>query len=102
LHFLKKLTRFLSLRKNNKDKKIFKDGADISKLREFTQQETLTANLEENLSLIKVYQGNSYGLQVRKFKVGPADIDGALVFVAGMTNLVALEEILSSLEQSIA
>ena len=68
------------------------DHMDISQLAAFTEGKNLTAKLSQNLSLIRKIYGNSFGLQIREFRVGPGDNEAAMVFIEGMVDSASLEE----------
>lgn len=80
-----------------KKKPIFKNGADISELRALTEKETLSKSLTNNIALIREYQGNSFGFQVREFKISPNYVQGAAVYIEGMVNSDILDEVLQAL-----
>ena len=89
--------RLKKLFQGKKGNPIFKDGADISELRKFTEKETLSKKLQDNIALIKEYQGNSFGLQVREFQMGPKNVQGAAVFIEGMVSTNILDQVMHAL-----
>lgn len=62
------------------------DNMDISQLIEYTEGKNLSASLSQNLSMIRKIYGNSYGLQIREFRIGPGDNESAMVFIEGMVD----------------
>jgi spore germination protein KA len=90
------LKKIKGLFKRKKDP-IFKNGADISELRALTEKETLSKSLSDNIALIREYQGNSFGLQVRELQVGPKNVPVAAVYIEGMVNSTILDEVLHAL-----
>jgi spore germination protein KA len=90
------LKKIKGLFKRKKDP-IFKNGADISELRAMTEKETLSKSLSDNIALIREYQGNSFGLQVREFQIGPKNVRVAAVYIEGMVNSPILDEVLHAL-----
>ncbi len=89
--------RLKKLFQGKKENPIFKDGADISELRKFTEKETLSKKLQDNIALIKEFQGNSFGLQVREFQMGPKNVQGAAVFIEGMISSSILDQVMHAL-----
>lgn len=73
------------------------DRMDISQLREMTLQEKLGKGLGDNIKLVREYCGNSLGLQVRNIKIGPRDIQAAIVFVDGMVDSASVDDLLTAL-----
>ncbi|NLC52141.1 MAG: spore germination protein [Firmicutes bacterium] len=94
--FKKIIGLFSGTRKQDEQKKQRND-LDISQLRKLTQKEKLRESLSANLSLIREYHGNSFGLQVREFKINPTNINAAIVFIEGMVNTATLDEVMRTL-----
>jgi len=93
LKILKKIRKLFNPGQKKYSAQTNMDNLDISQLRELTKKEKLTNNLETNLSLIRKYYGNSLGLQVRSINIGPHGIRAATVYVDGMIESSALEEL---------
>ncbi|MGI6097270.1 MAG: spore germination protein [Dethiobacteria bacterium] len=94
--FKKIIGLFSGTRKQDEQKKQRND-LDISQLRKLTQKEKLRESLSANLSLIREYHGNSFGLQVREFKINPTNINAAIVFIEGMVDTATLDEVMRTL-----
>jgi len=89
--------RFVSRLFPRKKKKINMDKLDISQLRELTQKEKLKPKLQDNLSLVREYYGNSLGLQVRELQIGRVNVKAAVVFIEGMVDTASVEELIKVL-----
>ncbi len=83
--------------KGKKENPIFKNGADISELRQLTEKETLSRKLVDNIALVREYHGNSFGLQIREFKMGPKNVPGAAIFIEGLVSSDILDEVIHAL-----
>ncbi|MDO9574350.1 MAG: spore germination protein, partial [Candidatus Contubernalis sp.] len=105
MKFIKQLSRLFPRKKQNssdkgkdssKDMGSDMDRLDISQLRDLTVKEKLKTKLQDNLSLVQQYQGNSMGLKIREIRIGPDNIKAAVIFIDGMVDSASVDELLSS------
>lgn len=103
MNFFKKFLDFISSKTqkrstgNGSTVNVDMDKLDISQLRELTQKEKLTSDLDSNLSIIKKYFGNSSGLVVREIMMGRENVRGLVLFIEGMVNTAIIDEVVRSL-----
>lgn len=76
---------------------LFPNGLDISEREVVTGQLKLSASLETNLKNIKEATGDSVDLGIRRFRVGGSQVKGAIVYLDGMVDSRAIEQLIEDL-----
>ncbi|RJX25625.1 MAG: spore germination protein [Dethiobacter sp.] len=74
------------------------DYRDISQREEDFKKAPLVADLERNLRTIMEITGNSYDLSIKKCQIGPEKVPAAVIFIDGMIEKFAIENLLQALK----
>lgn len=75
-------------------KRMHTDNRDVSQREADVKKTPLVADLEKNLQRIASICGNSYDLNILRFLAGPDEVDAALVFLDGMVNKDAINNLM--------
>lgn len=98
MKWLSRLMQKLSLNKNKKKQVLKLDDLDIDAREDYINNLEFQKSLEKNLKMIREIMGNSYDLSIRKFKIGKAKRESALIYISGLTDNSSQQVILESLE----
>ena len=74
------------------------DSDDISRREEVFQDLPLKTRLEDNLQLIRRITGESYDISIKEFLSGPEKVPAALLYIDGLADVKALEELLRTVK----
>ncbi len=74
------------------------DSLDISQREEVFQNLPLTPRLKENLQLFRQITGESYDISIKQFQSGPEKVPAALLYIDGLVDSNALEELLRAVK----
>ncbi|MFW5998984.1 MAG: spore germination protein, partial [Halanaerobiaceae bacterium] len=84
--------------KSNSSKVYTANELDLGDRHKYIEKIKLEKNLEKNIQNIKELYGNSFDLNIRRFKIGKNNIKCALVYMTGAVSTSSIEEILDKLE----
>jgi spore germination protein KA len=94
-----KLLNFFKNLFSKENKKVYTaEDMDLEQREQYINNLKFSKDINDNINKIKDFFGKSFDLNIRRFKIGKEKIEGIIMYMSGLVESTAIEDILEDLE----
>ena len=84
---------------SKENKKVYTaEDMDLEQREKYIHNLKFSKNINDNINKVKDFFGKSFDLNIRRFKIGEEKIEGVIMYMSGLVESTAIENILEDLE----